>query len=323
MIVRTPYRISLLGGTTDAQEWLLNHSGEVINTSIDKYCYIFIKRMPNYFTHKYRIVYREIEYAKELDDIKHQSVRECIRFSGINDGIELIHSGDVPARSGLGSSSSFTVGCMNALYSLQGKYIPREVLAREAIYIEQKILKENVGSQDQIAVSVGGFNRIIFDNGDFTIYPVITTKDRIKELNNRLMLFYTKIERTSSDIIASYVSDINNKRMQQRINKEIANEGLRIICSQADIRQIGDLLHEYWLMKKSLGNQISNNKIDELYELAIANGAIGGKILGSGGGGCLLLFVEPHLQNKIKDLFKNLVYIPFEFENLGSHVWRN
>jgi D-glycero-alpha-D-manno-heptose-7-phosphate kinase len=316
-------RISLLGGTTDAQEWLLKHSGEVVSSTIDKYCYIFIKKLPNYFEHKYRIVYRDVEHTKTIDEIKHPSVRECIRFSGIKDNIELHHMGDIPARSGLGSSSSFTVGLLNALYSLQGKYIPKEILAREAIYIEQKILKENVGSQDQISCAIGGFNRIVFDNGDFSVFPVITSKDRIKELNDHLMLFYTRIERTSSDIIASYSPNIDNKRRQQRINKELANEGLRIICSSSDIRMIGELLHEYWMMKKSLGEKISNSKIDELYEIARDNGAIGGKILGAGSGGSLLLFVEPHLQNKVRELFKDLVYIPFEFENIGSHVWRN
>jgi D-glycero-alpha-D-manno-heptose-7-phosphate kinase len=323
LITRTPLRISLLGGTTDAQEWLLKHSGEVISTSINKYCYIMVKELPNYFEHKYRIVYREIEAVKIADEIKHPSVRECIKFSGIKCGLELHHSGDIPARSGLGSSSAFTVGLLNALYSLQGIYTPREILAREAIYIEQNILKEEVGSQDQIACGVGGFNRIIFDNGNFSIYPIITSKNRVKELNNHLMLFYTRIARTSSDIIGSYAHTLDNKRNQQRINKELANEGLRIICSEADIRQIGDLLHEYWLMKKSLGDKISNNQIDELYEKAREGGAIGGKILGAGSGGSLLLFVEPHLQDKIKELFKDLVYIPFEFESLGSHVWRH
>lgn len=323
LIVRTPYRLSILGGTTDSPHWVSKHTGEVINTSIDKYCYVFIKELPNYFEHKYRIVYREIEATKIVDEIKHPSVRECIKFTGIKCGLEIHHSGDIPARSGLGSSSAFTVSLLNALYSIQGKYIPKEILAREAIHIEQNILKENVGYQDQICCAVGGFNRIIFNDGDFTVYPIVADKNRIKEFNNYLMLFYTKIERNSSDIISSYISNIDDKRRQQRINKELANEGLRIICSGADIRQIGDLLHEYWLMKKSLGDKISTTKIDELYELAINNGVIGGKILGGGGGGCLLLFVEPYLQDKIRELFSDLVYIPFKFENFGSHVWRH
>jgi D-glycero-alpha-D-manno-heptose-7-phosphate kinase len=323
LIVRSPYRVSLLGGGTDYENWTAKHIGEVISTSINKYCYILVKELPNYFDHKYRVVYREIESTKTIDEIKHPSVRECLRYSGIKCGVEIHHAGDLPARSGMGSSSAFTVGLLNALYCLQGRYTTKEELAKQAIHIEQNILKENVGSQDQIASAYGGFNRILFSNGDFTVYPIITGKERIRELNNHLMLFFTGINRTASDIASTFVTSLDNKRRQQRISKELANEGIKIICSNTDIRQIGELLHEYWMIKKSLSDQVSNSFIDNLYEKALKEGAIGGKITGAGGGGCMLLFVEPHLQDKIKAIFKDLVYIPFEFENMGSHVWRH
>lgn len=279
--------------------------------------------MPNYFDHKYRIVYREIEAANTIDEIKHPSVRECLRLSGLECGVEIHHAGDLPARSGMGSSSAFTVGLLNALYCLQGKYISKHDLAEQAIHIEQNILKENVGSQDQVATAYGGFNHIFFSNGDFTVYPIITDKNRIKELNNHLMLFFTKINRTASDIASSYVKDLDINRRQQRISKDLADEGVKIICSNSDIRQVGELLHEYWMMKRTLSDKVSNDYIDKLYESARKKGAIGGKITGAGGGGCMLLFVEPHLQIDIKEAFKDLVYIPFEFENMGSHVWRH
>lgn len=323
LITRSPMRISLLGGGTDYENWTSKHIGVVISTSIDKYCYLFIKELPNYFDHKYRIVYREIESTKTIDEIKHPSVRECLRYSGIECGVEIHHAGDLPARSGMGSSSSFTVGLLNALYCLQGKYTTKNELAKQAIHIEQNILKENVGSQDQVAAAYGGFNRILFSNGDFTVFPIITGKERIKELNDHLMLFFTGINRIASDIASSFVSTLDSNRRQQRISKDLADEGIKIICSNSDIRQIGELLHEYWMMKRTLSNQVSNNYIDELYETAQKNGAIGGKITGAGGGGCMLLFVEPHLQDKMREVFKHLVYIPFEFENMGSHVWRH
>ena len=323
LITRSPMRISILGGGTDYDAWTSKHTGEVISTSIDKYCYLFVKELPNYFDHKYRVVYRDIEATQTIDEIKHPSVRECLRYSGIECGVEIHHAGDLPARSGMGSSSAFTVGLLNALYCLQGRYVSKYELAKQAIHIEQNILKENVGSQDQVASAYGGFNHIFFTDGDFTVYPIITGKERIRELNDHLMLFFTKINRTASDIASSFVGTLDINRRQQRISKDLADEGVSVICSNKDIRQIGELLHEYWLMKRSLSDKVSNDYIDSLYEKAREVGAIGGKITGAGGGGCMLLFVEPHLQDKIREEFKNLVYIPFEFENIGSHVWRH
>jgi len=323
LIVRSPYRVSILGGGGDYPQWTSKHIGEVISTSINKYCYIFVKELPNYFDHKYRIVYREIESTKTIDEIKHPSVRECLRFTGIECGVEIHHAGDLPARSGMGSSSAFTVGLLNALYCLQGKYTTKNELAKQAIHIEQNILKENVGSQDQVASAYGGFNRILFSNGDFTVYPIITGKERIKELNDHLMLFFTRINRTASDIASTFVNTLDTNRRQQRISKDLAAEGIDIICSNKDICQIGELLHEYWMMKRTLSDKVSSEYIDNLYETARGLGAIGGKITGAGGGGCMLLFVEPHLQDKIKIAFKDLVHVPFEFEKMGSHVWRH
>jgi D-glycero-alpha-D-manno-heptose-7-phosphate kinase len=322
IITRTPFRISLFGGGTDFPDWYKINNGAVISTSINRYCYISCRKLPNFHDCKHRIVYSIIENVKELDDIKHPSVREVTKWSGIEYGLEIHHDGDLPARSGLGSSSSFTVGLINALMALQEKRISKNKLAKEAIHIEQNIIKENVGSQDQIAAAYGGFNLIEFKKNDtFDVKPIIASQQRQNFLNDHLMLFYTGVSRISSEIAYETIQNLNKKEKIFFKLYDLLWEGLNVIESKTeDIKDIGRLLHESWLYKKEISNQISTNFIDDIYKKAMENGALGGKILGSGGGGFILFFVPIEKKELIKKLFINLTHVPFEFENSGSKV---
>lgn len=322
IITRTPFRISFFGGGTDFPDWYKENNGAVLSTTINRYCYISCRRLPNFHDCKHRIVYSVIENVKKLDEIKHPSVREVTKWSGIEYGLEIHHDGDLPARSGLGSSSSFTVGLINALMALQEKRISKNNLAKEAIYIEQKLIKENVGSQDQIAAAYGGFNLIEFKKNDtFDVQPLILPQKKKKHLNNHLMLFYTGQSRISSEIA---LSTIQNLRKKQKIFYKLYDllwDGLKVIESNGDdINDFGRLLNETWKYKKEISNQVSNTMIDEIYEIAMKNGALGGKILGAGGGGFILFFVPQERQEKIRNIFSHLTYVPFDFEESGSKV---
>ena len=321
IISRTPFRISFFGGGTDYPSWYINHGGAVLSTSIDKYCYISCRYLPPFFEHKTRIVYSTIENCQTIDEIAHPAVREILRYINIKNGLEIHHDGDLPARSGMGSSSSFTVGLLNALYALKGQIISKEQLAKESIHIEQDLIKETVGSQDQVSAAYGGFNYISFSqNGEISIRPITISKERLNELNSHLMLFFTGINRIASDIADSFVDKIEERKRQLRITKDLVDEALFIINSDRDIRAFGELLDEAWQVKRSLSNKISNAKIDDLYKMAISVGAIGGKITGAGGGGFLLLFVPPKKQKEVREILNNLTYVPFQFEFLGSQI---
>lgn len=321
IISRTPFRISFFGGGTDYPAWFEKHGGSVIATTIDKYCYISLRYLPPFFEHKYRIIYSKIENCLTIDEIAHPAVREVMRYLNIDRGVEIHHDGDLPARSGMGSSSSFTVGLLHALYALQGRMISKYQLAKESIYIEQECLKETVGSQDQISAAYGGFNYITFlPNNEFTVKPIILRKDIIEELNLHLMLFYTGIKRTASDVASSYVDDIERKGRQLRIMKDLVDESMMILGKGDDIKSFGELLHETWQLKRSLSDKVSNSYVDELYNESMAAGAIGGKITGAGGGGFLLLFVPPASQPQVKERLNKLVHVPFKFDFSGSQI---
>lgn len=321
IISRTPFRISFFGGGTDYPAWYRKHGGAVLATTFDKYCYLTCRYLPPFFEHRIRVVYSKIENCQNFDEIKHPAVREVLKYMKVNRGVELHHDGDLPARSGMGSSSAFIVGLLHALYALQGKMPGKHQLAMESIEIEQNLLKETVGSQDQVSAAFGGFNHISFlPNGDITVKPVIVPPDSLKELNAHLMLFYTGIKRTASDIADSYVQEIDSKRRQLRIMKDLLEESLTILTSGRDLNGFGELLHEAWQTKRSLSPKVSNPQVDALYEQAIAAGAIGGKLTGAGGGGFLLLFAPPDLHEKIREVFKKLIYVPFKFEFSGSQI---
>ena len=321
IINRTPYRISFFGGGTDFPAWFRKHGGAVLAASIDKYCYLTCRYLPPFFEHRIRLVYSRIESCHSLDDISHPSVREVLRYLKIDRGVEIHHDGDLPARSGMGTSSSFTVGLLHALYALKGFMPSKHQLAEESIHIEQEVLKETVGSQDQVSAAYGGFNHISFlPNGTFSVRPITLSQERLKELNSHLMLFYTGIKRTSSNIAESYVNDMEARRRQLRIMKDLIEESISILNNGDDLCGFGELLHEAWQAKRSLSASVSNSFVDEIYESAISAGAIGGKLTGAGGGGFMLLFAPPSRQKEIREKLNTLIHVPFKIEFSGSQI---
>ena len=268
-----------------------------------------------------RIVYSRIESCNDINQIEHPSVRETLRFLNIDRGVEIHHDGDLPARSGMGSSSAFTVGLLNALHALNGVMASKPQLARESIRLEQEILKETVGSQDQVCAAYGGFNHILFHpSQEISVRPVILPATRVQELASHLMLFYTGIKRTAAHVAGSYVPTLESKRRQLRILRDMVDEALNILCGNSSIADFGELLHESWLAKRAISEKISNSEIDEIYDGARREGAIGGKITGAGGGGFLLLFVPPRFQSAVRERLSSLLLVPFSFDSAGSQV---
>ena len=314
IISRTPFRISFLGGVTDYPEWFLENNGAVLATTIDKYCYIYCRYLPSYFEHKSRIVYSQMEYVQDNKNIGHPAVRECLSNMGINEGVEIYHDRDLPSKRGLGSSSSFVVGLLNGLHSLKGWEIPPEPLARKAVYVERIMIGESVGCQDQYLASLGGFRHIEFKGVDIDIHSVDSG-----ELQDFLMLFDTGTFRVASNIAQNVIEQIPYKRDELTAIYKMVQEGVELLESK-DYITFGKLLHEGWQLKRSLSDRISTSIIDSLYETALKNGAIGGKLLGAGGGGFLLLFAEPDKHKQIKDAMRGLLYVPIRFETYGSKV---
>ncbi|MCC7061582.1 MAG: kinase [Planctomycetes bacterium] len=321
IISRTPFRISFFGGGTDYPEWYRQHGGAVLATTIDKYCYLTCRYLPPFFDYRYRVVWSKVENRHEVGEIEHPVVGTLIRHLGITRGVEVHHVGDLPARSGMGSSSAFTVGLLHALHALQGRMVGKEELMTEAIFTEQELLKETVGSQDQASAAHGGFNKITFaQNGQIQVSPVVLRPGRTDELDSHLMLFYTGIVRTASKVAASYVTDLGQKRRQLRILRDLVDESIDLLASDRPIEGFGELLDEAWSVKRSLGAGISTGEVDDVYQRAMAAGAIGGKITGAGGGGFLLLFVPPQNQQAVLDALPELVHVPFHFESSGSQI---
>lgn len=322
IISRTPFRISFFGGGTDYPLWYREHGGAVLGATINKYCYLTVRYLPPFFEHRIRVVYSKIEDCKTIDEIVHPSAREVLRYLELSRGVEIHHDGDLPGRSGMGSSSAFTVGLLHALYALKGKMVGKRQLAEESIKIEQEILKETVGSQDQVAAAYGGFNQISFSkNDDFSVRPVTLATERLVELNKHLLLFYTGIKRTASSVASSYVTDMGGKKtaVLHRM-REMVDESAAILSGKGDLDPFGNLLHEAWQAKRSLGDKISNDRVDQLYQEAREAGALGGKLLGAGGGGFLLLFAPPETHRQIREKLCRLIHVPFEFEFGGSQI---
>lgn len=322
IISRTPFRISFFGGGTDYPTWYRDHGGVVLATTIDKYCYITCRHLPPFFDHKHRIVYSRIENVRKLDEIEHPAVRAVLQWMDEPAGLEIHHDGDLPARSGLGSSSSFTVGLINALSALRGQYISKEELASKAIYVEQHVIKENVGSQDQISAAFGGFNRIEFlRDHSFRVDPIILPRERKQELEDHLMLCFTGFARIASEVAKSKIDNLKSREKQLRRMSDMVAEAIAILQSpDAPITEFGELLHEAWTNKRALSDKVSTPAVDEIYAVAREAGAIGGKLLGAGGGGFMLLFASPDKQGRIRDKLRNLVHVPFAFENTGSRI---
>jgi len=321
IISRTPYRISFFGGGTDYPAWYRRHGGAVLAATINKYCYLTCRYLPPFFEHRTRVVYSKMEVVQSLEELVHPSARETLRFLKMDRGVEIHHDGDLPGRSGMGSSSAFTVGLLHALYALKGQIVGKRQLARESIHLEQDILKETVGSQDQVCAAYGGVNRInFFPNGDFSIQPMTVSQERLAELNSHLMLFYTGIKRTASQVAASYVTKMEKRAALLDKMRECVDKSCDILSGKQDLAAFGELLHETWLAKRALSNKVSNAEVDSLFAEARANGAPGGKLLGAGGGGFVLLFVPPKRQARIKRHFKGLIQVPFKFEFSGSQI---
>ena len=322
IITKTPYRISFFGGGTDHPAWFQENGGKVLATTFDKYCYISVRPLPPFFDHKYRIVYSQIESVNDIKDIEHPAVKEVLKYYNCVNGLEIRHDGDLPARSGLGSSSSFTVGMMNAMNALKGVYSSPYELASTAIHIEQDLIKECVGSQDQISAAYGGFNEIEFyKDGTFSVEPKIISQDRLQDLNDHLMLFFTGISRFSSEIAESQISNMKKCHSQMHELRDMVDEASSIMGNpNTPLEEFGKLLNKSWENKRSLSDKVTNIQIDELYSTAIKAGALGGKILGAGGGGFILFFAKPENQDRVKAVLSNLTFVPFKFENTGSKV---
>ena len=322
IITRTPYRISFFGGGTDYPGWYRKHGGAVLATTIDKYCYITCRHLPPFFEHKHRIVYSRIESVLHIDEIEHPAVRAVLNWFKVVDGLEIHHDGDLPARSGLGSSSAFTVGLLHAIKGLYGQMASQQSLAKDAIHIEQNIIGENVGSQDQVSAAYGGLNRIDFRCDDsFDLTPIIIPGTRRDELCSHLMLCFTGFSRIADEIAKSQIDNFKNRESELKLMREMVDEAISIlVSSNARIDEFGKLLGESWKYKRSLSERVSTPEIDQIYNEAMRCGAIGGKILGAGGGGFMLLFAKPEKHAEIRERLKGLVHVAFNFEDAGSRV---
>ncbi|MFA4828261.1 MAG: hypothetical protein WC855_04690 [Thermodesulfovibrionales bacterium] len=323
IITRTPFRISFFGGGTDFPAWYRENGGAVLSTTIDKYCYVYCRKLPPFFNYKHKVVFFSKQEAfNEIDEIQHPAVREVYRFMKVSDGLVMQHDGDLPSHSGLGSSSAFTVGLLHALYTLQGKMVTKKRLALEAIRIEQEMIREAVGSQDQIAVAFGGLNKIVFSsNQNIEVNPVTIGADKVQLLQNHLMLFFTGFARFATEIEQDKMNQLDKRYKELKAMHAMVDQAIDILNADADnIDEFGKLLHETWTMKRVLSDKVSNGHIDDIYETARKAGALGGKILGAGGGGFILFYVKPGLKDAVKQALHKLLHVPFRFDTIGSQV---
>jgi len=322
IISRTPLRISFFGGGTDYKEWYSNNGGSVINTSINKYNYVNVRFLPPFFKYKNCIRYFKREETNSVQAIKHASVRETLKFLKCDGGIEMVHNADLPARGGLGSSSSFTVGFLNAVWSLMGKIPTKKDLANTAIFIEQKKIKEFVGSQDQTAAAFGGLNRIDFGGRqNITVKPLTLQKDNMDKFQDHLMLFFLGFPRNASDIAKKQIASIPKNKNHLIEMQKIVDEAEKLLsANKIDFKEIGQLMNVQWMLKKKLSKNVSSNFIDKTYSDFIKNGAIGCKLCGAGGGGYMLVLANPNKHNHIKKKMKKFINIPFKFDFTGSQI---
>lgn len=319
IITQTPFRMSFFGGGTDFPEFYKEHGGAVISTTFDKYCYVNVRHLPRFFDYSTELSYAKTERVTDVNDIVHPAIREAMKFLNMHE-IRLTYEADLPARSGLGTSSSFAVGMLHAFYALKGKYADKRKLADEAIYLERVLCKESGGVQDQIAASFGGFNRINFSQNGYTVDPIVISPERKKQLNQNLVLFFTGFSRFSSDIQVSTQSAMKDKTAQLLEMYSLVDDAEQILVSKQDLNEFGKMLDHTWKLKRGITNKISTDSIDGLYQKAIQAGATGGKLLGAGGGGFLLFYVELDKQEKVRKALENLLYVPFEFEDAGTRI---
>ena len=320
IITKTPFRMSFFGGGTDMESFFMENGGAVLSTTFDKYCYVNVRHLPRFSDYSTELSYAKIERLTDVNDIQHPAIREAMKMLDMHE-IRLTYEADLPARSGLGTSSSFAVGMINAFYALKGKYADKKKLADAAIYLERELCKEAGGWQDQIAASYGGFNRINFNSDGYEVLPLIINPERKRQLNNNLMMFFTGFTRFSSDVQKANASNKADKVNQLKEMLALVDEAEKVLVDkQSDLDEFGRLLDHTWRIKRKTGNTVSTNSIDELYDKGLKAGALGGKLLGAGGGGFLVFYVEPDKQEKVKKAMEDLLYIPFEFEDGGTRV---
>ncbi len=320
IITKTPFRMSFFGGGTDIESFFREHGGAVISTTFDKYCYVIVRHLPRFFDYKTHLTYSKMEYVSQYEEINHPAIREAMRMLDIHE-IHLTYDADLPARSGLGTSSSFAVGMLNAFYCLKGKYVDRKKLADDAIYLERSACHEAGGWQDQIAASYGGFNRINFSSEGYDVAPVIISPDRKKQLEENLLMFFTGFVRYSSEVQEKNASSSIDKTKKLKKMLDLVDQAEMILVDQnRDLSEFGSLLDESWKMKRGTGSSVSTDEIDRLYDAGMYAGAIGGKLLGAGGGGFLIFYVPKERQDAVREAMKNLLYIPFHFEDTGTQV---
>lgn len=320
IITKTPFRMSFFGGGTDMPSFFNEHGGAVISTTFDKYCYVNVRHMPPFHPYISELVHNKFERVNSIEDIEHPLIRECMRLHDIHE-IRLTYEGDLPARTGLGTSSTFAVGMLNAFCALKGKMMSKRQLAQEAIHVERDILKEHGGWQDQVAAAYGGLNRIDFKDGDFSVHPIVISPERKKELDDNLLLFYTGIQRFSSEIQADTFAKPVDKTQQLKDMLALVDDAEKILCDKnTSLNDFGKMLDTTWKLKRGTGAKVSNGSIDELYATAIKAGALGGKLLGAGGGGFLLFYCEKEKQGALVKAMEKLMVVPFNFENEGTQV---
>jgi D-glycero-alpha-D-manno-heptose-7-phosphate kinase len=322
IISRTPFRISLFGGGSDYPTWYRQHGGSVLGFAIDKYCYISLRALPQFFEHRHRIVYSKVETVKEIEEIQHPAVRAVLSETKVDYGIEIHHDGDLPARSGLGSSSSFTVGLLKALYAQKGRMVSQHFLASEAIRIEQEVIGENVGSQDQIWAAYGGMNRVdFFTDGHFSVVPLVMAPERRRKLLSHFMLFFTGLSRYATEVAGKKIANLEKRAADVTRMVGMVDEAQGILGDpDRDLSDIGRLLHESWCLKRGLAESVTSDDIDAIYKKGCDAGAVGGKLLGAGGGGFILFYVEPERQQSVREALAPLVEVRFDVDYAGSKI---
>ena len=319
IITQTPFRMSFFGGGTDFPGFYREHGGAVLSTTFDKYCYVNVRHLPRFFDYTTELSYAKTERVTDVESIEHPAIREAMKMLDMHE-IRLTYEADLPARSGLGTSSSFAVGMLNAFYALKGKYADKRKLADDAIYLERVLCKESGGIQDQIAASFGGFNKISFNADGYTVSPVIISPERKLRLNDNLMLFFTGFSRFSSDIQVEAEKSLKSKEAQLLEMLQLVDEAEQVLTSKTDLTEFGKLLDYTWKLKRGITSKVSTDSIDAIYDKAIKAGATGRKLLGAGGGGFLLFYVETEKQKNVLEALNNLLYVPFEFETAGTQV---
>ena len=323
IISKTPVRISFFGGGTDYPDYFNEFGGSVLSTTIDKYVYITVNPIGGLLDDNFRIAYRKLEQCNLIDEIEHPSVKATLQYLNIDKGLDINIISDLPARTGLGSSSSFTVGLLNSLYALQGKMKSKADLAKEAIHIEYELLKERVGVQDQLAAAYGGLNHMKFSYDALEVNPLILSKERKEMLQNNLMLFYTGINRFANEVLKEQIQNIQEKKIFTELKEvnAMVQEGIDILTNEdRNLDDFGALMHNAWMVKRNLSSAISNNTLDDIYSKAKNAGAIGGKLLGAGGGGFFLFYAPQERHSAIQEALGHLHQINFNFENGGSRI---